>query len=475
MVLTKAHNRMIAGSSVNVVDFGAVGDGVTDDRGAFVSAFATGKPVYVPQSSSSYYISTPIEMPLNTRIYGEMEVHDTSTISTDIYAPAGFLVNTSGSRVFVDIKNLEIIGNDTAGTKAIDGPFGGKIEGCRFKNYDILIYNSSAYLLSFIRNHFRDANVGLSLDDPNLTNIENNWFGSSCKKPIDTNTIGTLEGKPLNIIRNNFNLGTNSQTSVIRIGQLNFVENYVEAFSAVSAGVPFMDIIAERFSYPTLNITDNQLNGQSNIDTFVRIYSDNVSGTTVEGQITRNWLRGYNDYPIIFNDPLGSNDRVAGIKIFDNQVVSTPYVEFSASYLDTDTSNGANLTYSGTLDVSSSSFVTVPFTIDADFNRTVSLGQFKIEHNGLYKIEVVFQAVYASECRGFEFKLVNSGSTIDSKVNTLPAVVSGGSNYATISMSKILYLDSGDDIYFQARNGDEITEATMCIERIGDTKNFVSY
>ena len=31
MALTKAHNRMIEGAPVNVKDFGAVGDGVTDD------------------------------------------------------------------------------------------------------------------------------------------------------------------------------------------------------------------------------------------------------------------------------------------------------------------------------------------------------------------------------------------------------------------------------------------------------------
>ena len=35
MALTKAHNRMIEGAAVNVKDFGAVGDGATDDTAAF--------------------------------------------------------------------------------------------------------------------------------------------------------------------------------------------------------------------------------------------------------------------------------------------------------------------------------------------------------------------------------------------------------------------------------------------------------
>jgi len=52
MSLTKAHNRMITGSSANVLDFGAIGDGSTDDLAAFNAAGATGLPVYVPPENS---------------------------------------------------------------------------------------------------------------------------------------------------------------------------------------------------------------------------------------------------------------------------------------------------------------------------------------------------------------------------------------------------------------------------------------
>ena len=62
MALTKAHNRMIEGSVINVADFGAVGDGVTDDLAAFDAAvnaassdsFA-GDTIFIP--SGTYYLS----------------------------------------------------------------------------------------------------------------------------------------------------------------------------------------------------------------------------------------------------------------------------------------------------------------------------------------------------------------------------------------------------------------------------------
>jgi hypothetical protein len=49
MALTKVFNRMIGGSSANVLDFGAIGDGVTDDAAAIQAAFNSGaKEVILP-------------------------------------------------------------------------------------------------------------------------------------------------------------------------------------------------------------------------------------------------------------------------------------------------------------------------------------------------------------------------------------------------------------------------------------------
>lgn len=68
MALTKVHNRMIDGAAVSVIDFGAVGDGVTDDASAIIAASATGKYVYFPDGE--YYINTVIS-PANTLWFGD--------------------------------------------------------------------------------------------------------------------------------------------------------------------------------------------------------------------------------------------------------------------------------------------------------------------------------------------------------------------------------------------------------------------
>lgn len=58
MALTKAHNRMITGAKTNVLDYGAVGDGVTDDSAAIQAAINAGQHIYIPEGT--YLLSTPI-------------------------------------------------------------------------------------------------------------------------------------------------------------------------------------------------------------------------------------------------------------------------------------------------------------------------------------------------------------------------------------------------------------------------------
>lgn len=69
MALTKVHNRMISGSATNVVDFGAVGDGVADDTTAVQAALNQAGTVYVP--AGSYKITSTLTLSSDTTLVCE--------------------------------------------------------------------------------------------------------------------------------------------------------------------------------------------------------------------------------------------------------------------------------------------------------------------------------------------------------------------------------------------------------------------
>lgn len=66
MSLTKVSYSMISGSPVNVLDYGAKGDGVTNDTVAIQAAIDTGLPVFVPEG---IFITGPLTA-INSYIYG---------------------------------------------------------------------------------------------------------------------------------------------------------------------------------------------------------------------------------------------------------------------------------------------------------------------------------------------------------------------------------------------------------------------
>lgn len=63
---TKVHNRTIAGAPVNVLDYGAKGDGTTDDSAAINAAFAAGvaskRSVYFPAPADRYRVTSPLAL-----------------------------------------------------------------------------------------------------------------------------------------------------------------------------------------------------------------------------------------------------------------------------------------------------------------------------------------------------------------------------------------------------------------------------
>jgi hypothetical protein len=69
MALTEAHNRMIFGAPANVKDFGAVGNGTTDDSAAIQLALDQAGRVYLP--AGTYRIDTSLRIKSSTHFFGD--------------------------------------------------------------------------------------------------------------------------------------------------------------------------------------------------------------------------------------------------------------------------------------------------------------------------------------------------------------------------------------------------------------------
>ena len=69
MSLTLGHNRMISNAPNNVRDFGATGDGSTDDSAAIQLALNNAGEVYIP--AGTYIVNSTLFIKSNTRLFGD--------------------------------------------------------------------------------------------------------------------------------------------------------------------------------------------------------------------------------------------------------------------------------------------------------------------------------------------------------------------------------------------------------------------
>lgn len=125
MSLTKVTYSMIDGASVNVLDYGAVGDGVTDDSAAFAAAFAAGTCIYLP--NKTFFLGTVTDANNHlielTNVDGLSIVSDNATLTATI----GTITGAASHSIFHfdDCSNISVIGCinfDLSGTPGLTGP-----------------------------------------------------------------------------------------------------------------------------------------------------------------------------------------------------------------------------------------------------------------------------------------------------------------------------------------------------------------
>lgn len=142
MALTKAHNRMISDALVNVKDYGAAGDGVTDDTAAIQAAVDTGKEVLIP--SGTFRITDTITFPGDMR----MTFEDGGKILADTGTYSGnYALRAEGSLTQID----------DLGSDATKGETSLTLAGTPSLSFDdtILIFNPTDYSFSGFRANYK--------------------------------------------------------------------------------------------------------------------------------------------------------------------------------------------------------------------------------------------------------------------------------------------------------------------------------
>ena len=125
---------------VSVKDFGAVGDGVTDDSAAFLAAFNTGKRVYAPAGTYRTYL---LNMPSDSFLYGDGEQ---TVIKPFNLAGLGALGANSGSAssfiTGLTIRDVKFLGTvvtdgflEQAHLLILEGVKRARIEDCYFEGF----------------------------------------------------------------------------------------------------------------------------------------------------------------------------------------------------------------------------------------------------------------------------------------------------------------------------------------------------
>lgn len=144
MALTKVSFSMIQGAPANVLDYGAVLDGVTDDAPAFQNAFDASNVVYVPPGASAY-LGTAFTMPTGGVLLAEgaslifgiqnaiaFEANVSSTITATVSANATLVPVADGSKFNIGdrvyIKRVDtIVSTSTASQDPSDLQYTGEI------------------------------------------------------------------------------------------------------------------------------------------------------------------------------------------------------------------------------------------------------------------------------------------------------------------------------------------------------------
>jgi len=279
MALTKTHNRMIAGAPANVKDFGAVGDGVTDDTAAIQAAiehcFTLEKDI-VFSGSDNYKITSSLLLPQRPvgGAYSSIKVEGnnctiTTTGSLSVFESAYDNAGTLQSSAYtsndtymsfgVVVQNFNIVGDGTSTLPAI--AINSYHQGCMLldvnsKGYDYFLYAQNCYYSRF--HNLLTTGAKSSGVARFVFNSNNNLMSMTNLVAVNSNIGYKFEGL-VDAVDFNNNSIEGVDTGILFTGDvrsISITNNYIEAFTDVA-----IDFTSNVYA---ANIDNNYVNNTSN-------------------------------------------------------------------------------------------------------------------------------------------------------------------------------------------------------------------
>ena len=374
----------VSGTSgfVSVKDFGAVGNGTTDDTTAFVNAMAsivaTGEKGVLLVPAGTYKITASLSVNISyISIWGESAVLNFSTLTTG----AALVVNATVSPPYhngnTSIQGIELIGNSTSGsvkgiqyTSTTDASQF-SVDNCVINTFGIgESFETNSYLISHKNTNIWGCTVGVQ----NLTGFSNNgenisYVGCTIFNNV-TNIVQTNGAGDMNFTNCSIDYPTTAHISITS-GELHFVNCHIEG-----AAVPlFSNNVANSItSFTNCLLIQQSSSGGTPYITISGIV-DFVGGRVVANSGTSPAITANNGASLCF---MADQAQYGGSQLFN--LVSGCFYNIISEYPILINGNYGTYHTSGNV-VTDSNFVsagtiTAQSTISSNGNITSNLGGF---------------------------------------------------------------------------------------------------